>query len=1036
MLQHRFGRIVAALLAVLTLGSWLSAAAASADLPPTGPPPGDPTRDPNYYAPVSVWVDAVHGTDSNACEQTAPCKTLQLAMIFVGFHRGSTVYLAPGEYDGNWDLDQPIHLVGTGAAPGDVVIRPDNIVLPHPTLPVFNIPDQLGDGNPVSFQNLTVTGAQESSAIDAEGSLTLSHVVLTGNTGAQDGGGLHWYSAKYQLSIDHSVISNNSAGNGGGLSIQGSATIVDSTVAGNHANGPGGHSGGIAASNAFVSGRRLEIARTSIVDNTAVWNDGGLSVRDVAFDLFNSTVARNQASGVSGGGLGVYGVQARLVNDTIAVNGFGTLRPDITAQDHKGAGLAVDAASDVTLTNSIVAGNQAAATPDCWTPVYAVLHDGGNNVIGSNQGCEPAFTNRVNNTLAGTSGAPLDARLQPLDATGGIGPMMAINTLSPAFGHGSAATCSSLLGDVDQRGQSRNTYNRGVCDVGAFDTGSLRTPAPTDVDAFAGPSEITVTWDAPADYKLPITGYVITCLPSCGTQTVSATTRFIYWTPVVPGQQYSFTVAALINDPLAGAPSLPTALVTALAPPGLVSHVVAKAIGTTVDLTWDPPTTGGAVDNYVVLCYPNTSVTGPDGNPATCTSRDGFLPGVGDQPLTTHLHLTNLPLGTPVQFGVLTQNRVGTSLEVRSNSVDILPAPSTPTIALDPADDTGASQYDAITANNVLHLAGTADAGLVVTVKDGSRTVATATADGTGAWTATTTPLGNGRHPLTASATRGGITATSAPINVVVDTSTPGLPTVTAKVRVATATVTWTVPRSVAPIAGYYVTMNQTGQSAPIRQIYVPADQARSATFPALLPATEYSFVVAAINLAGTPGNPGLSASVTTRPSPSITSLSIVRAPSAGGTTMVIRGTDLAGVTEVDFGPWHTAPVSIASDGTWLKVVTPAGSGTVQVRVVNPLGASTSSAGTYFTYQAPIVSSIAPRQAAAGADVTISGARVGYATTVTFGGIGAQFRVVATNSIVATVPAGLPANTPVDVVVADAGASSLVSSATTFTLIP
>ena len=48
--------------------------------------------------------------------------------------------------------------------------------------------------------------------------------------------------------------------------------IIDSTIAGNHATAD--HSGGILAGGAYAPGHRIQIARTSIVDNTALWNDG------------------------------------------------------------------------------------------------------------------------------------------------------------------------------------------------------------------------------------------------------------------------------------------------------------------------------------------------------------------------------------------------------------------------------------------------------------------------------------------------------------------------------------------------------------------------------------------------------------------------------------------------------------------------------------------------------------------------------------------------------------------------------------------
>src|SRR3954452_12792000 len=138
MVQNRFARIFAALLAILTLSSWMHVATASADdFGPTGPPAGSPYRNPDLYKPRSVWVDAVHGLDANTnpCLQTAPCRTLNAAMYAVGSHYGSTIYLAPGEYDGNWVFADPIHLIGTGSVPSDVVVRPDNIPLPHLTGP-------------------------------------------------------------------------------------------------------------------------------------------------------------------------------------------------------------------------------------------------------------------------------------------------------------------------------------------------------------------------------------------------------------------------------------------------------------------------------------------------------------------------------------------------------------------------------------------------------------------------------------------------------------------------------------------------------------------------------------------------------------------------------------------------------------------------------------------------------------------------------------------------------------------------------------
>ena len=65
--------------------------------------------------------------------------------------------------------------------------------------------------------------------------------------------------------------------------------------------------------------------------------------------------------------------------------------------------------------------------------------------------------------------------------------------------------------------------------------------------------------------------------------------------------------------------------------------------------------------------------------------------------------------------------------------------------------DTGSSSSDKITSNPAVK--GTGQANTLVTIKEGSTTLGTTTADGTGAWSYTPTGFVDGAHTLSASQT-------------------------------------------------------------------------------------------------------------------------------------------------------------------------------------------------------------------------------------------------------------------------------------------
>lgn len=106
--------------------------------------------------------------------------------------------------------------------------------------------------------------------------------------------------------------------------------------------------------------------------------------------------------------------------------------------------------------------------------------------------------------------------------------------------------------------------------------------------------------------------------------------------------------------------------------------------------------------------------------------------------------------------------------------------PAAPTgLALAAADDSGASNSDRVTnQTSALTITGSAEANSTVTVKDGSTTLGTATADGTGKFTLDVS-LAAGTHSITASAkdAAGNAGPDSTALAITVDTTAPAAPT-------------------------------------------------------------------------------------------------------------------------------------------------------------------------------------------------------------------------------------------------------------------
>ena len=123
---------------------------------------------------------------------------------------------------------------------------------------------------------------------------------------------------------------------------------------------------------------------------------------------------------------------------------------------------------------------------------------------------------------------------------------------------------------------------------------------------------------------------------------------------------------------------------------------------------------------------------------------------------------------------------VGPNASITLNVDTAAPAPVTNLVITDDAGTiTGPLANNAITDDNTPTLSGTAEAGAIVTILDGTTVLGSVTAGSNGAWNFTTAALSNGVHPLsvTVKDAAGNTSAASATVSITVDTVAPNAST-------------------------------------------------------------------------------------------------------------------------------------------------------------------------------------------------------------------------------------------------------------------
>ena len=337
-----------------------------------------------------------------------------------------------------------------------VATASDRVILPAG---VYSV--SLGD--PILVEDDTIVGAgARSTIIDAAGT---SRVLFVGDlTVAQISG--------VTVTGGDGTGNPGSSGGGGGITVEGTLTLTDSTISGNESPTVGGGiyvtvDGVLNVSGSTISGNLAQAGLNG--------SGGGLDagVR-AAVTVTNTTVSGNRAedlgpsaNGGQGGGIHASGdSNLTLTNVTVAGN----------TVDNSGGGLAFDDPDSVQLNNVVVAGN---GLPACNNVASVVSLTSYGNV----------FQDATCNLAGPGDRQGVDALLGPLADNGGPTNTHAITAASPATGNGTACPAT------DQRGVARPT----VCDSGAYELQSVQiagltvaTSVVNDHGGTADPSEFRV----------------------------------------------------------------------------------------------------------------------------------------------------------------------------------------------------------------------------------------------------------------------------------------------------------------------------------------------------------------------------------------------------------------------------------------------------------------------------------------------------------------------------------------------------------------
>jgi predicted outer membrane repeat protein len=224
-------------------------------------------------------------------------------------------------------------------------------------------------------------------------------------------------------------------------------TITNSTLSG---NSTGSFNGG-----AIHGGGKIDILNSTLSGNSSGLRGGAIHHDVGSLDISNSTISGNRAND-HGGGIAVEGGATLSLGNVTITNNIANFD---NQEVQNGGGVHNDQSNGLTTTtvaNSIIAANNANASsaPD----VFGVFTSNGFNLVGNTSGSS-GFGQPGD--LVGTNGSPLDPRLAPLAANGGLTLTHALLPDSPAIDAGtSQLTFDQRRPDAPRRSAARQRRQR------------------------------------------------------------------------------------------------------------------------------------------------------------------------------------------------------------------------------------------------------------------------------------------------------------------------------------------------------------------------------------------------------------------------------------------------------------------------------------------------------------------------------------------------------------------------------------------------
>ena len=241
-------------------------------------------------------------------------------------------------------------------------------------------------------------------AVYNQGVLTLTNMVITGNSATSDGGGVYNSTSDSMTIIGCTITNNTAASQSGGVHNHSSATmtITDSTISNNAVTtgtGSGNGGGGIYSEDSST----LSLTNTTISGNTATSSGGGILADSVTFTMTNSTISGNSATGVGGGIAFDVDSPTTITRSTISGNTATT--------DGGGIHTQPDTNTLMSIANSTISGNMAVNGGGIFRVANSSLtvtlsHTTVANNSATTSGGGISGTLVLSNTLAGNNNAP------------------------------------------------------------------------------------------------------------------------------------------------------------------------------------------------------------------------------------------------------------------------------------------------------------------------------------------------------------------------------------------------------------------------------------------------------------------------------------------------------------------------------------------------------------------------------------------------------------------------------------------------------